>query len=95
MRRPTHRWHARTATHQIAKDDVRTSDGWKYVYNLDTGQARLNDLASDPGETTDLASIEPARAAELDQLLRSFIGTQLAYYADRGWEQGHYPPRLP
>ncbi len=70
-------------------------DGWKYLYNLDRGEARLYDLATDPGETTDLAATEPARAAELDATLRAFIGAQLAYYAERGWERGYYPPALP
>ena len=79
----------------MTSQDAVLRDGWKYLYSLDSGRARLYDLAADPGEATDLAAAEPARAAELDALLRRFIGTQLAYYAERGWERGRYPPKLP
>jgi lipoteichoic acid synthase len=79
----------------MTSEDGVLRDGWKYLYNLDSGQARLYDLATDPGETTDVSTGEPQRAAELDAVLRSFLASQLGYYAERGWEDGHYPPPLP
>ena len=79
----------------MTSEDGVLQDGWKYLYNLDTRQPLLYDLATDPGETTDLAATEPARATELDTTLRDFINSQLTYYANRGWDQGHYPPPLP
>ena len=79
----------------MTSEDGVVRDGWKYLVNLDRGEARLYDLGADPGEQADLAAAEPQQAAELDALLRGFLGSQMAYYADRGWEGGHYPPALP
>ena len=79
----------------MTSEDAVLRDGWKYLYNLDSGQARLYDLTGDPGETTDLAAGRPERVAELDALLRGFLGAQLSYYAERGWERGYYPPATP
>ena len=55
----------------------------------------LFDLGRDPGESRNLAGIEPARAAELDRELSRLVLDQLAYYRERGWERGWYPPKLP
>lgn len=79
----------------MTSEDGVVRDGWKYLFNLDKGQDVLYDLTTDPGETTDLSAAEPERATELDAILRSFVGAQLAYYAERGWEDGYYPPALP
>ena len=40
----------------MTSEDGGLRDGWKYLYNLDIGQARLYDLGTDPGETTDVAA---------------------------------------
>ncbi len=79
----------------MTSEDGVLRDGWKYVVSLDSGAARLYDLKSDPDELADLAAAEPARAAELDALLRGFLGRQLSYYAARRWRDGYYPPPLP
>ena len=49
------------AFRQGGRRSIRRGD-WKW------NDGRLYDLARDPGEKTDLASAEPARAAELAQL---------------------------
>jgi membrane-anchored protein YejM (alkaline phosphatase superfamily) len=79
----------------MTSEDAVLRDGWKYLFNLDSGQPRLYHLATDPGEQTDLSAAEPERAAELDAALREFLGSQLRYYAERGWQDGYYPPPLP
>jgi arylsulfatase A-like enzyme len=79
----------------MTSEDGVLRDGWKYLFNWDTGRASLFHLPTDPGEESDLSDTEPEQAAELDATLRSFLNSQLGYYADRGWEPGYYPPRLP
>ncbi len=79
----------------MTSEDGVLRDGWKYLVNLDRRQARLYELTADPGEQTDLSASEPRRAAELDGVLQDFLDSQLRYYAERGWEDGHYPPALP
>lgn len=79
----------------MTSEDGVLRDGWKYLVNLDRRQARLYDLTADPGEQADLSASEPQRAAELDGVLQEFLDSQLRYYGERGWEQGHYPPALP
>ncbi len=76
-------------------EDGLLLDGWKYVVNWDRRERRLFDLASDPGETSELLEARPEKAAELDGALRDLLGRQLAYYAERGWRAGYYPPPLP
>ena len=75
-------------------EDGLLLDDWKYVVNWDRRFRRLFSLASDPEERTNLVEAELARAEAMDRRLREFLGRQLAYYRDRGWEAGRYPPSL-
>lgn len=49
---------------------VVSPDGWKLIADIAEGRKRLFDLARDPGERTDLSAAEPARLAELEELLQ-------------------------
>ena len=58
---------------------VRSGD-WKLLEYFEDGRVELFDLASDPGETTDLAGREPARVAELRRRLEAWrreVGARL------------------
>jgi arylsulfatase A-like enzyme len=67
----------------------------KLIVNWDRGERVLFDLARDPDERRNLAAAEPAAAAALDRELTRLVLDQLAYYRERGWERGFYPPKLP
>ena len=47
--------------------------GWRLVHFYEDGRSELYDLANDPGEKTDLAAKEPARAAELQAMLDAWL----------------------
>ena len=79
----------------ITREDAVLEDDWKLLLNHDRRELALFDLARDPGELHNLAATEPARLAALRQRLESLLAAQLAYYRDRGWESGWYPPKLP
>ena len=51
------------------KRSLRTSDAWKFIYSLDSGDRELYDLKTDPLERRNLVESEPARAYELEQRL--------------------------
>ena len=58
---------------------VRAGD-WKLLEYFEDGRTELYNLAADPGEERDLASFEPARAAELRTRLarwRSEVGAKM------------------
>lgn len=69
-------------------------DDWKYVVDWERRERSLFDLRADPGETHNLVEEEIDRARALDRRLAGWVGAQLAYYRDRGWQQGRYPPPL-
>ncbi|MDD2703410.1 MAG: sulfatase [Candidatus Omnitrophica bacterium] len=53
------------------KRSLRTSDGWKFIYSLESGERELYNLNIDPSETRNLADEEPQKALELEkELLR-------------------------
>lgn len=79
----------------MTREDGLLLDDWKLIVNWDRGERALFDLARDPGERDNRFASEPARAAELDRILSRLVLDQLAYYRERGWEGGYYPPRLP
>ena len=79
----------------ITQEDGLLLDDWKLLENRDRRELALFDLARDPGERRNLAGSEPARRGALEQRLDALLAEQLAYYRDRGWESGWYPPRLP
>ncbi len=66
----------------------------KLVLDRDSGQTRLHDLATDPGETVDLASKRPERVKALRARLDSWRAAQLGYYKDPVQQSVSYAPRL-
>ena len=79
----------------ITREDGLLAGDWKYILNRDRGELALFDLAADPGERTNLAATDPERRTKLGSELDDLLAGQLAYYRDRGWESGFYPPALP
>jgi arylsulfatase A-like enzyme len=79
----------------ITREDAVLEDDWKLLLNHDRRELALFDLARDPGERQNLAATEPARRMALERRLATLLGDQLAYFRDRGWESGWYPPKLP
>jgi len=53
----------------------RTLDGKKLVLDLEDGQKSLFDLNTDPGEQTDLSGTDPRVAYEMDQDVRTWMGS--------------------
>ena len=79
----------------ITQEDAVLRDDWKLLLNRDRRERALFDLATDPLERRNLAAAEPAKLADLERQLDALLQEQLAYYRERGWESGWYPPRLP
>jgi len=51
------------------KRSLRTSNGWKYIYSIDTEQKELYNLKEDPQESNNLVQEEKKIAYELEQKL--------------------------
>ncbi|MFB6075231.1 MAG: sulfatase [Haloarculaceae archaeon] len=51
---------------------LRTRE-WKFIWNRESGERELYDLADDPGETEDLAESEDAIAGEMEERLREHL----------------------
>jgi arylsulfatase A-like enzyme len=79
----------------LTMEDGLRLGGWKYMVNWDRRSRSLYDLANDPDESVDLFDQRPDKAREMDGVLAGLVLRQLAYYRERGWRQGHYPPALP
>jgi arylsulfatase A-like enzyme len=62
----------------VHKRSVRTADGWKFIYSLDTGKKELYHLRDDPGEKNNLINEEPRKAYELEQILLRWLGSMKA-----------------
>jgi arylsulfatase A len=59
-------WHQPHYTNQGGRPAGAIRDGnWKLFENYENGACELYDLATDPGEATDLAAKEPARVAQM------------------------------
>jgi glucan phosphoethanolaminetransferase (alkaline phosphatase superfamily) len=54
---------------------------WKFVYEIDSGRARLFDLDHDPREASDVSAREGARAGWYGQVVRGWSGAQKSYIA--------------
>jgi arylsulfatase A-like enzyme len=69
------------------KRSIKTPDGLKFIYSLDTGEKELYDLKKDPGELVNLLKADPKTAYELEQKLFSWMqGT--------GQDEDHYKKLL-
>ncbi|MEZ5313263.1 MAG: sulfatase-like hydrolase/transferase [Thermoanaerobaculia bacterium] len=79
----------------ITREDGLLAGDWKYIVNRDRGELALFDLAADPGEQRNLAATDPERRTKLGSELDDILAGQLAYYRDRGWDSGFFPPVLP
>jgi len=55
------------------KRSIRTADGWKLIYSLDTEERELYNLNADPEELYNLIEEEGSRAYELEQRLFYWI----------------------
>jgi arylsulfatase A-like enzyme len=54
---------------------------WKFIYETESGRAKLFDLDLDPRELNDLAPRESARTSQYGQLVRNWCSTQKRYIA--------------
>jgi choline-sulfatase len=54
---------------QAFKRCLRTADGWKYIYSLDSEARELYHLSQDPGEKSNLIGKQPRMAYTLEQRL--------------------------
>jgi arylsulfatase A-like enzyme len=79
----------------MTREDALLLDNWKFIVNWDRGARALYELDRDPGERRNLAESEPDKASEMERALTNLLLDQLAYYRERGWERGFYPPKLP
>ena len=52
---------------------LRTKNGWKFIYNLETGLKELYNLRADSLEKTDLADENPNKKLELEQKLQKHL----------------------
>lgn len=55
--------------YKIFKRSIRKSNGWKFIYSLDTNQRELYNLNKDPKEKNNLVNEEPQKVYELEQEL--------------------------
>ena len=73
----------------ILLDDVKLNINW------DQRAHHAYDLKADPGELENLAGSDPESLGRHRDFLAAMLTAQRAYYANRGWEQGFYPPAFP
>ena len=52
---------------RTAKRAIRTHDGWKYIYSIDTGERELYNVKQDPHELINLIDVEPVIANQCEQ----------------------------
>jgi arylsulfatase A-like enzyme len=64
---------------------VGLRDGnWKFVYELESGRAKLFDLARDPGEMDDVSIAQRPRVEKYKATLLGWSAAQKAYVVGRG-----------
>jgi arylsulfatase A-like enzyme len=51
-------------------------EGWKFIYEFESGRGSLFDLSKDPGEVVDLSAVFPARARFYESRTRTWIAAQ-------------------
>lgn len=57
---------------------------WKFVYELDSGRAKLFDLARDPGEAHDVSAAQRSRVEKYRAALLGWSAAQKGYVVGRG-----------
>jgi arylsulfatase A-like enzyme len=69
------------------KRSIRTPQGWKFIYTMETGEKELYNLKEDPGELNNLLEKEPRIAYEMEQELFSWLKSmgQDEYYYKKIW----------
>jgi arylsulfatase len=68
--------------------------GFKLIYDERQREHLLFNLASDPGENTDLAATQPELVKELSNRLNAWRKLQIDYYSDPALQKREYPPIL-
>ncbi|MCK9594444.1 MAG: sulfatase-like hydrolase/transferase [Candidatus Omnitrophica bacterium] len=56
-----------------SKRSIRTADGWKLIYTMETGKKELYNLQTDPAETVNRVADEQKTAYELEQKLFAWM----------------------
>jgi arylsulfatase A-like enzyme len=56
-----------------SKRSIRTNDGWKFIYTMETGKKELYNFKKDPGELNNLIDKEKRIAYELEQKLFTWL----------------------
>ena len=59
--------------YKVFQRSIRKSNGWKFIYSLDTNKRELYNLNEDPEEKNNLVDKEPRIAYELEQELFSYM----------------------
>jgi len=72
------------------KRAIRTADGWKFIYTLESQTGELYNLTKDAQEKNNLIGSQPRLAYELEQRLFSFFSS-LGLDMSGPWEVGCYP----
>lgn len=72
------------------KRSVRTADGWKFIYTMETGERELYNLNADPREAHNKIEEEPRIAYELEQLLFRHLNA-IGQKPEGPWVTGCYP----
>jgi arylsulfatase A-like enzyme len=84
------------AENPLAQSDaVLLASRWKLIHNRRTCVLRLYDLERDPGETSDMLTAQPERAAQLQTLLSTWRRRQFAYYYFPHYYERFFPPSAP
>ncbi len=69
------------------KRSIRTNEGWKFIYTMETAERELYNLKEDPGELNNLIEKEPRIAYEIEQVLFRWLKSmgQDEYYHRKIW----------
>jgi arylsulfatase A-like enzyme len=69
------------------KRSIRTPQGWKFIYTMETRERELYNLNDDPGELDNLIEREPRLAYEMEQELFGWLKSmgQDEYYYKKIW----------
>ncbi len=76
-------------------DAVVSGTGWKYVEDRRSGQRRLHQLGTDPGEERNLGDTYPEVTRVLQRVMHQWRQRQLLYYQTPAYYGWYWPPRTP